>query len=55
MTKNDIISARLDLIAAKARILSEQYKTNQLWPGDLKRGIDDILIEINHISNSESC
>lgn len=46
---NDIIAARLDVIAAKARILSEQYKKNQLWGSDLERGLSDILSEIESI------
>lgn len=46
---NDIVAARLDVIAAKARILSEQYKKNQLWDGDLERGLSDILSEIESI------
>lgn len=49
MIKNDITIARLDLIAAKAKILSEQYKNNQMWDGDLERGLNDILSEINNI------
>ena len=46
---NDIVAARLDVIAAKARILSEQYKNNKLWDGDLERGLSDILSEIESI------
>jgi hypothetical protein len=49
IVNNDIVSARLDVIAAKAHILSEQYKKNQLWGGDLERGLSDILAEIDSI------
>ena len=49
MPANDIIAARLDLIAAKARILAEQYKANKMWDGDLTQGLDTILSEISNI------
>jgi hypothetical protein len=49
VAKDDIVAARLDLIAAKARILAEQYKNNQHWDGDLRRGLDEIEREIASI------
>jgi hypothetical protein len=52
VAKDDIIAARLDLIAAKARILSEQYKNNQHWEGDLSRGLDEIEREIAAVRNN---
>jgi hypothetical protein len=54
MSKDDIIAARLDLIAAKARILSEQYKNNKLWEGDLERGLEEIQREISAVRNNSS-
>lgn len=42
----DIISARLDLIAAKAKILSEQYKSDRGKGNSLEIGLQDIEREI---------
>lgn len=47
--KNDIVSARLDIISAKAKILAEKYKNNQMWDGDLTRGLNEIESEISSI------
>lgn len=49
---DEIISARLDLIAAKAKILSSKYKNNQLWGGELTHGLEEILIEIAALKSS---
>ena len=46
---NEIVTARLMVIAAKAKILSEQYKNNQLWGGELERELDAIESEIASI------
>jgi hypothetical protein len=54
VAKDDIIAARLDLIAAKARILAEQYKNNQHWEGDLSRGLDEIEREIAAVRNGRN-
>lgn len=54
MAKDDIIAARLDLIAAKAKILAEQYKNNQHWEGDLNRGLSEIEREIAAIRNNSN-
>ncbi len=43
---NEIVTARLMVIAAKAKILSEQYKNNQLWGGELDRELNAIESEI---------
>lgn len=48
-----VITARLDLIAAKAKILAESYKNNKLWGGELKDGIDEIEREIALIRRGE--
>lgn len=52
MSKNDIISARLDLIAAKARILAEQYRNNSMWDDDLNQGLSQIEKEISTIRDN---
>lgn len=53
---NEIISARLAVIAAKAKILSEQYKNNQLWGGELDSALKVIENEISAIKReSGSC
>jgi hypothetical protein len=54
MSKDDIIAARLDLIAAKAKILSEQYKNNKLWDGDLERGLEEIGRELAAVRNNSA-
>jgi len=46
-----VIAARLDLIAAKAKILSERYKNNQLWDGELNSGLNEISEEIRKIGS----
>ncbi len=46
---NEIISARLALISAKAKILSERYKNNQLWGGELETSLNTIESEIASI------
>ena len=51
---NELIAARLAVIAAKAKILSETYKNGQMWEGDLVRGLDEIEIEMNLIRRQES-
>lgn len=54
MARDAVIAARLDLIAAKAKILSEQYKNNQLWDGDLSKQLGEIENEIRLITRGES-
>jgi|WetSurMetagenome_2_1015567.scaffolds.fasta_scaffold595737_2 hypothetical protein len=46
MAQDAVIAARLDLIAAKARILAEKYKSNQLWTGELDKQLNEIKAEI---------
>lgn len=53
MAKDDIIAARLDMIAAKAKILADDYKNNRLWDGDLGRGLGDIRRELDAIGRNE--
>jgi len=52
--KDDTIAARLEIIAAKARILASNYKGGALWPGDLSRGLDEIEAEMNRIRSESS-
>ena len=45
MHDNDKVAMRLDLIAAKAKLLSSDLKNKKLWEGDLVRGIGEIINE----------
>ncbi len=54
MAKSDIISARLDLIAARARVLADQYKNNQLWDGELTDGLNEIQRELTAVRNNSN-
>jgi len=49
MLNNTVVAARLDLIAAKAKILAEDYKNNRMWEGDLTRGLSQIESEVRAI------
>lgn len=48
---NELIAARLDLIAAKARLLASNYKAGALWEGELNRELDELQLEITHARN----
>lgn len=54
MSKDNIVAARLGLIAAKAKILSEEYKNNKLWDGDLNKKLGEIESEIRLITCGDS-
>jgi len=41
------VGLRLDLIAAKARQLSDDYQRGKLWDGDLQRGLSEIQKQLN--------
>lgn len=43
---NELIAARLELIAAKAKILAASYRENKLWDGELNSGLDMLSHEI---------
>lgn len=45
---NDIVSARLDIIAAKAKILAEASRRG-FWSGELERGLREIETEISEL------
>jgi hypothetical protein len=45
----DVVAARLDLIAAKAKILAAKYRGNQLWEGELTTGLNDIQTEVQAV------
>lgn len=51
MSKNDLVAARLELIAAKAKVMAADYKDGRMWDGDLSKGLDDLLREITHVRN----
>jgi hypothetical protein len=42
---------RLELIAAKAKILAEDQKKGKLWPGQLGRGLQEIREQLDLISS----
>jgi len=46
---NEIIAARLDLIAAKAKILAADYRAGRQWPTDLSRGLSELGVELENI------
>lgn len=46
------LSIRLDLIAAKARQLSEDVERGRLWPGELSKGLADIRTQLEHAEQS---
>lgn len=45
MTENTT-AIRLELVAAKAKLLAEDIKHNRLWPGELSRRTSDICSDI---------
>jgi len=49
MLNNRVVASRLDLVAAKARILAEDDKNNSVWEGDLARGLSQIESEVRAI------
>lgn len=54
MARDAVIAARLEIIAAKARILAEKYKNNQLWDGELNQQLNDIEVEIRLITHDDA-
>jgi hypothetical protein len=44
--------AYLELIAARARQLAEDYKNSRLWGGELTQGLGEIQATINKIDTS---
>lgn len=46
---NEIVAARLDLIAAKAKILAADYRAGRQWPSDLSSGLNDLTKELEAI------
>lgn len=51
MSRNDLVAARLELIAAKAKVMAADYKNGRMWDGELSKGLDDLLREITHARN----
>jgi hypothetical protein len=49
MPENNLIEARLSIIASKAKILAESYKNGKLWDSDLSHGLHEIETEIQAI------
>lgn len=48
---NDDVADRLELIAAKARVLVNDYRQGKLWDGDLSRGLQELKKEIDQVCN----
>jgi hypothetical protein len=46
---DNITAARLEILAAKSRILADKYKGNQLWDGELSSALTEIEAEISVI------
>jgi hypothetical protein len=51
---NPVVAARLEIVAAKAKILAEKYKNNQLWDGELDQGIREITSELTMLGRETS-
>lgn len=47
-------SKRLDLIAAEAAVLADDYKNNRLWDGDLGRKLDSLMSHITFARNANA-
>jgi hypothetical protein len=45
----EIVASRLDLIAAKARILAADYRGSKLWEGELTKGLNEIQAEVDAV------
>jgi hypothetical protein len=48
---SELVSVYLELAAAKAKALAEDYKRGRLWPGDLERGLGEIQEALNKASS----
>lgn len=49
----ELVIAKLDLIAAKARELSISVREGRLWEGELARGVGQICSEGRELAESE--
>jgi hypothetical protein len=47
----EIVSMRLELIAAKAKQLASDVKNHKLWEGDLQKGICELQEQLTQVSN----
>lgn len=48
-----MVDVRLDLIAAKAKQLAEDYRKNRLWPGDLTKGLNEIREQLDRVEGEK--
>jgi len=46
---NELVAAKLDLIAAKAKQLSLDYRAGRLWEGELENGLAEIHQQLSSI------
>lgn len=49
---NEDIAVWLDLAAAKARQLAQDYRAGRLWEGDLSHGIGEITQQLQKASSA---
>jgi hypothetical protein len=47
MMNRELIQAKLDLIAARAVLLAQEYKENRLWGGELHLGLGEVASQAN--------
>lgn len=48
---SELVGVYLDLIAAKAKQLAEDYKRGKLWEGDLTDGLSDVRETLEKVAN----
>lgn len=51
---NETVAARLEFVAAKARILVNEYRAGRLWEGELSRGLDELRSEIDRAQREDN-
>lgn len=49
---NELISAQLDIVAGKARLLAERYRVGTLFESDLEYMVRDLERELQQITKS---
>ena len=49
MYDKEIVSVRLELIAAKAKQLASDVKNGKLWEGELSQGIGEIQQQVSQV------
>lgn len=49
---NPVIAAKLNAVAANAKVLALDYERGKLWEGDLKNRLAQIFADLKDVSNS---